>query len=129
MPIAQLGSCRLVENNIKKYASGSSKQDYDIVTGDESKIYFNEPVDKQQSTIEGSKDESDPPNAARARSISKQMVAFVGWSFHKLNAGSFFTETIEFLSTQNNDLMIHPPLTWHRMTTFNARTKKNALRG
>lgn len=58
-----------------KFNHGSSKQVFDIVTGDESWIYSYEPETKQQSTVWVFQDEANPTKVVRARSTSKQMVA------------------------------------------------------
>lgn len=135
-----------------KYHSGTSKNVYDIVTGDESWIYAYDPETKQQSTVWVFPDEANPTKVTRARSTSKQMVScFFGktghvatlplveqktvnadWytticlpevigevrknnpkrriTLHHDNASSHTANaTTEFLSTQNVNLIGHPP--------------------
>lgn len=60
---------------LKKFHSGTSKDVYKIVTGDESWIYSYDPETKQQSTVWVFQDEANPTKVARARSTAKQMVA------------------------------------------------------
>ena len=60
---------------LQNYDRGASKHVYDIVTGDESWIYVDEPESKQQSTVWVFQDEPNPTRVTRARSTSKQMIA------------------------------------------------------
>ena len=65
---------------LQKSDRGASKHVYDIVTVDEFWNYAYEPESKQQSTVWMFQDE---PKVARARSISKQMIAcFFGKTGH-----------------------------------------------
>ena len=58
---------------LQKYDRGASKHVYDIVIGDESRIYAYESESKQQSTVGVFQDEPNPIKVARTRSTSKQM--------------------------------------------------------
>ena len=60
---------------LQKYDCVALKHVYDIVTGDESRIYENEAQNKQQSTVWVFTDEPNPIKVAFARSTSKQMIA------------------------------------------------------
>ena len=61
---------------LQKYYRGASKHVYDIVTGDVSWIYAYEPESKQQSIVWVFQDEPNPTKDTRARSTSKQMIAY-----------------------------------------------------
>ena len=61
---------------LKKYDRGASKHVYDVVTGYESWIYAYEPESKQQTTVWVFQVEPNSTKVARARSTSKQMIAY-----------------------------------------------------
>ena len=62
---------------LQKYERGASKHFYDIVIGDELWIYAYEPESKQQSTVWMFQEKPYPTKVARARSTSKQMIAYI----------------------------------------------------
>jgi len=59
---------------LQKYSRGTSKDDYRIVTSDESWIYAYDPESKQQTIVCVFQGEPNPTKIIRARSSSKQMV-------------------------------------------------------
>ena len=83
---------------LQKYDRGASKHFYDIVTGDESRIYAYEPESKQQSTSWVFQDESNPTKVDRVRSTSKQMIA----SFFR-KTGHVAIVPVEQRGTVNSD--------------------------
>ena len=75
----------MVERNSPKYDRGVLKHVYDIVTADDSCFYAYKPESKQQSMVWVFQDEPTPTKVARARSTSKQMIAFFrkNWTCRK----------------------------------------------
>jgi histone-lysine N-methyltransferase SETMAR len=64
--------CRFMLN---KFDHGRSRRVWDIVAGDETRIYSYDPETKQQSTVWVFDDEQLPTKVTRSRSAAKQMVA------------------------------------------------------
>jgi [histone H3]-lysine36 N-dimethyltransferase SETMAR len=60
---------------LQKFASGTSKQLYDVVTGDETWIYQFDPQTKRQSSVWVFENEEPPTKVKRPRSVGKRMVA------------------------------------------------------
>ena len=71
------------QKTLSRFNDGSSKNVYNMVSGDESWIYSYEPENKRQSAVWVFQDEEKPTKVIRSRSVSKKMVAtFVSKSGH-----------------------------------------------
>lgn len=60
---------------LKKYKNGKSKAVFDIVTGDETWLYFYDPPTKRQSMVWLPKDAPRPAKVKQSRSVGKRMFA------------------------------------------------------
>lgn len=69
---ARVDWCRFM---LEKFDGGSSKQVFNIVTGDESWIYNYDPETKQQSTVWVFEKEEMPTKVIRGKSANKKMIA------------------------------------------------------
>lgn len=69
---ARVEWCRLM---LDKYAEGTSKSVFNIVTGDETWVYTFDPKSKQQSTVWCFAGQAQPTKVRQQRSVGKVMVA------------------------------------------------------
>ncbi|CAH1974512.1 unnamed protein product [Acanthoscelides obtectus] len=131
----ELGWC---QKTLDRLNSGTSKNVYSIVSGDESWIYCYEPENKRQSAVWVFQGEEKPTKVIRSRSVSKKMVAtFVlkagyiatiplndqitataDWYtticqkiiLHQYNASSHTAQkTRQYLTEENVEILEHPP--------------------
>jgi Transposase (partial DDE domain) len=108
---------------LKRFEGGRSRRVFDIVTIDESWLYYFNPGTKQQSTVWISKNEARPTKVRRARSTGKRMVAIFF-----MKSGLIKSIALESGATVNADCYTNLCLP-EVLKTVSERRLKTGIRG